>query len=91
MQQIDLIHRLVERYKTHLAVAQSGTEISNIFLRGQIAVIISIEGLHQIGNSFSALRNFYRLGVRCATLAHNRNNAFAGSAVSWHYKSFDLC
>jgi membrane dipeptidase len=86
LQQIDLIHRLVKRYESRLVIAKNSSDIMKIFHRGQITVLISIEGLHQIGNSFSVLRNYYRLGVRCATLAHNKNNTYAGSAVRLLYR-----
>ena len=43
---------------------------------------IGIEGLHQIGNSFSNLRLYYLLGVRYATLTWNCHNAFADAALT---------
>lgn len=42
---------------------------------------LAIEGLHQIGNSFSILRLYHSLGVRYATLTHNCHNAFADAAL----------
>jgi membrane dipeptidase len=80
-QQIDLIHRLADIYPEHLKVADSSTDILRIFKRGQIAGIISIEGLHQIGNCSSVLRSLHRLGIKCATLTHNRHNIYADCAV----------
>jgi membrane dipeptidase len=78
-QQIDLIHRLVDLYSNDLTIVNTADDIMSIFRIGKIPCIISIEGLHQIGNSSSVLRNFYRLGVRCATLAHSQNNKYADS------------
>lgn len=75
------MHRLVEAYEKHTKLVESANDILDIFHEGKIAVIISIEGLHQTGNSASILRNYYRLGVRCATLAHNKSNLYAASAV----------
>lgn len=43
---------------------------------------LGIEGLHQIGNSFSNLRLFHSLGVKYATLTHNCDNAFADAALT---------
>lgn len=75
LQQIDLIHRLVEKYVQHLELAYKAEDIMNIVQKGKVAGILSIEGLHQVGNSASVLRNYYRLGVRCATLTHNSKYA----------------
>lgn len=80
-QQVDLIHRLSELYSDHLDIASISADIFRIFKNGKIAGIISIEGLHQIGNSSSVLRSLHRLGVRCATITHNRNNKYADCAL----------
>lgn len=41
---------------------------------------MGVEGLHQIGNSASALRMYHALGVRYVTLSHNCHNIYADSA-----------
>ncbi|KAF1979063.1 hypothetical protein BU23DRAFT_647857 [Bimuria novae-zelandiae CBS 107.79] len=79
LQQIDLIYRLVNLYADDLYIARSSSDVTNVFSASKIAIIISIEGLHQIGNSKSVLRNYHRLGVRCATLAHSQHNMYADS------------
>ena len=81
LQQIDLIHRLVERYEDRLAIAYRASEIMQTFKQGKIPSMVGIEGLHQIGNSSSVLRMYHKLGVRYVTLAHSRNNLYADSAV----------
>lgn len=81
MQQIDLIKLVIDKFPGDLQLAVSAKQASEAFGAGRIASMIGIEGLHQIGNSFSVLRNLYDLGVRYATLTHNHNNAFADSAV----------
>nr|AFK23382.1 dipeptidase [Cordyceps militaris] len=80
MQQIDLIKLIINKFPDDLQLALSSREATEAFRRGKIASMIGIEGLHQIGNSFSVLRSYYDLGVRYATLTHNHNNAFADSA-----------
>ncbi|KAJ5500814.1 Peptidase M19 renal dipeptidase [Penicillium expansum] len=53
-----------------------------LFKAGRLASLIGVEGLHQIANSASVLRMYYKLGVRYVTLAHNKNNTYADSATS---------
>ncbi|KIW36383.1 hypothetical protein, variant [Exophiala oligosperma] len=70
----------MRKYEDRFALARSSTDILPIFQSGRLASFIGVEGLHQIGNSASVLRNFHRLGVRYITLVHNKNNRFADSA-----------
>ncbi|KAF2219171.1 membrane dipeptidase GliJ [Elsinoe ampelina] len=82
LQQIDVIRNLVEKYPKVLGMASSANEIVEVFESGRVASLIGVEGLHQIGNSASVLRNFHRLGVRYVTLTHNSNNLYADAATS---------
>ncbi|OBT39515.1 hypothetical protein VE00_10401 [Pseudogymnoascus sp. WSF 3629] len=82
LQQIDLIHTLISLFPSTLGFASSSTQIWNVFRSGRIASLIGVEGLHQIGNSVSVLRMFYKLGVRYVTLTHDGNNMWAESATS---------
>ncbi|KAJ4859933.1 membrane dipeptidase (Peptidase family m19) domain-containing protein [Trichoderma breve] len=87
LQQIDIIHTLVERHPDDLQLATTSKEVWHAFQSGKVASLIGVEGLHQIANSASALRNFHRLGVRYITLTHDSNNLYADStnaAASHH-------
>ncbi|KAL6862020.1 membrane dipeptidase domain-containing protein [Trichoderma novae-zelandiae] len=79
LQQIDIIHTLVERYPDALQIARSSKEVWEAFRSGRVASLIGVEGLHQIANSASVLRNLHRLGVRYVTLTHDSNNLYADS------------
>ena len=82
LQQIDLIHRLIEINAVNLKHVSRARDIIPAFHDGKIACLVGAEGLHQIANSASVLRSYYRLGVRYVTLAHSENNMYADSAVS---------
>ncbi|KAL1837664.1 hypothetical protein VTJ49DRAFT_3540 [Mycothermus thermophilus] len=84
LQQIDLLARLRASYPS---VFSSPTLTADQALhnfhhhRGQLISPLGVEGLHQIGNSPSILRQFHALGVRYATLTHNCGNRFADAAL----------
>lgn len=71
LEQIDLIHRMVERYPHAFEMALTADDIERITRSGKIASLIGIEGGHAIENSLGALRMFHELGVRYMTLTHS--------------------
>jgi membrane dipeptidase len=77
---IDVVYRAAERYPNQLMMATSVEEIRRAKREGKIAALMGIEGGHAIENSLSALRDFYRLGVRYMTLTHNNTNDWADSS-----------
>jgi membrane dipeptidase len=79
--QIDLLNRLLTEYPAHFSQPPNSSTALSAFRNGQIISPIAIEGLHQIGNSISNLRNYYGLGVRYATLTHNCHNKYADAAL----------
>jgi membrane dipeptidase len=82
LQQIDVLHGIFERYPHIFRFVTHSSEILPAFRAGKLVSLLSIEGLHQIAGSPSVLRMLYRLGVRCATLCHNKANEYVDSAVS---------
>jgi microsomal dipeptidase-like Zn-dependent dipeptidase len=79
---------MIGKYPKILSLANNSGDAWEIFHSGRIACFIGIEGLHQIGNSFSVLRMYHLLGARYITLAHNSNNLYADSSVSLNCMSF---
>jgi membrane dipeptidase len=81
LMQIDLIHRLAERYPDTFEFARSAEDIRRIFDQGKIAALIGIEGGHAIEGSLDLLRTYYDLGVRYMTLTHWATHDWADAAT----------
>ncbi len=81
LEQIDVVHRLVERYPEHLELALSSADITRAHAAGRIASLIGMEGGHSMENSLGVLRQLYRAGARYMTLTHSSNVAWADSAT----------
>jgi membrane dipeptidase len=81
LEEIDIVHRMVERYPARLEMASTAADVRRIEKAGRIASLIGVEGGHQIGNSPAALRQYYALGARYMTLTHSKNNDWADSAT----------
>jgi membrane dipeptidase len=80
-EQIDLVHRMVERYPDDLELAVSADDVERIAGAGKIASLIGIEGGVAIENDLAQLRAFHRLGVRYMTLTHNTSLDWADAAI----------
>ena len=81
LEQIDIARRIVAGYPEDLGWAESVQDIEEQLAAGRIASLIGIEGAHTISNSLGALRAYYDLGVRYATLTHFNSNDWADAAT----------
>lgn len=81
LEQIDIAHRIIERYPKDLSLALTAADIESANAKGRIASLLGIEGGHTLENSLGALRTYYRLGVRYMTLTHFKNHDWADSAT----------
>lgn len=77
---IDGVYEQVRRHPESLEMAYTVADIRRINRSGKIAALMGIEGGHSIEDSLSALRQFYKLGVRYMTLTHTNTNNWADSA-----------
>ncbi|MFH9398801.1 dipeptidase [Streptomyces sp. NPDC017638] len=81
LEQIDCVHRMLERYPADLAPARTAADLEAARADGRIASLMGAEGGHSIANSLGTLRALYALGVRYMTLTHNSNVDWADSAT----------
>jgi membrane dipeptidase len=81
MEQIDDVHRLVERYPDTFELALTADDVVRIHKAGKIASLIGMEGGHSIHNSLASLRVLYAAGARYMTITHTRNTDWADSAT----------
>jgi membrane dipeptidase len=81
LEQIDLVHNIVERYPADFALATTAADIRRIHAAGRIASMIGVEGGGQIDESLSVLRDYRRLGASYLTLTHSRTISWADSAT----------
>jgi membrane dipeptidase len=80
-EQIDLVHRMVERYPNDLEMAYSADDVERIVKSGKIASLIGIEGGVAIEEDLAQLRAFALLGARYMTLTHGNTLSWADSAT----------
>ena len=80
-EQIDVVHRMVERYPDDLAIAYNADDVEAAVKAGKVASLIGIEGGVAIENDLAQLRAFHRLGARYMTLTHNKTLDWADAAT----------
>jgi membrane dipeptidase len=77
MDMIDATYRQVERHPQELMFCTTAADIRRAKQSGKVCALMGIEGGYAIEDSLSALREFYRLGVRYMTLTHNVTHDWA--------------
>ena len=81
VEQIDLVHRMIERYPDDLELALTADDVERIAKAGKIASLIGVEGGVAIEEDLSQLRMLARLGARYMTLTHNTTLPWADAAT----------
>ena len=81
LDQIDIAHRIIERYPEAFQLATSVADVRKAKRRGRIASMLGMEGGYGLENSLGALRAYYDLGVRYMALTHNAHTDWADAAA----------
>ena len=80
IEQIELIHSLVDSHSDSLELAVTTGDISQIASKQKIATLIGVEGGHAIENDLDNLERYYELGARYMTLTHNETTDWADAS-----------
>ena len=79
LERIDAVHEMVATHP-NIELATSVADVRKHVAEGHFVSMMGLEGGHIIEDSFAALRNFYRLGVRYMTLTHSFHTSWADSS-----------
>jgi membrane dipeptidase len=77
----DAAQKMLDAHPKEVALALNAADIERITGSGRLAIVLTLEGGHQIGNDMAVLRIYHQLGIRAMTLTHFRNNEWADSST----------
>ena len=89
MSKFDAIHRLVEKYAPDKAeLALTAEDVFRIHSQGKKAIMIGVENAYPIGEHLDRIEEFYNLGARYMSLAHNGHSQFSDSHTGEKNKDY---
>jgi len=77
---IDATDQQVAKHPDVLGLAGTADDIERLHREGKIAVLLGVEGGHEIEGDLRMLDIYYRLGVRYMTLTHTKNDELGDSS-----------
>jgi membrane dipeptidase len=80
VQLVDALLEEIAACRDEIELALTGADVERITGDGKIAAILAFEGAEPMGQDLSALRLFYRLGMRMLSFAWMRRTAFGDGA-----------
>lgn len=80
-EQIDVIHRMVDKYSEDFVFVTSAQGIKDAHNDNKIASLIGVEGGHAMDSSLDTLRMLYDMGGRYMTLTHSCHTPWADSCT----------
>jgi membrane dipeptidase len=78
---IDVTTQQVAKHSDALGLAGTADDIERLHRQGKIAILMGVEGGHEIEGDIRMLDIYYRLGVRYMTLTHTKDNELADSSA----------
>jgi len=67
---VDAAHEMCRLHPSDYCLCTTASQVRAARQRGQIALVLTIEGQKMLGENVGHLRNLYRLGVRVASITH---------------------
>jgi membrane dipeptidase len=77
---IDVTNQQVARHSDVLGRAGTADDIERLHREGKIAILMGVEGGHEIEGDLRMLDIYYRLGVRYMTLTHTKDDELGDSS-----------
>jgi membrane dipeptidase len=78
---IDVTDQQVAKHADALGLATTADDIERLHRQGKIAILMGVEGGHEIEGDLHVLDVYYRLGVRYMTLTHTKNDELGDSSA----------
>ncbi|EIW70142.1 hypothetical protein TREMEDRAFT_61903 [Tremella mesenterica DSM 1558] len=79
LESMDLIRKWIEVFPDQMKRCRTASDVRQAFEEKKLAVMIGIEGTHQLSNSLAVMRMYAELGVGYVTLTHVCHSSFASS------------